>query len=1031
MAGMPHFSYTRRVQLACVLAPFALITGRLWASSGTVVISQVYTAGGNSGATYNADYVEIFNLSNTPVSLNGYALQYFSATASATSTPVVSTLPAGVTLQPGQRYLVEATPSTTSGVATVNAADYIASNLAMGAAAGRIYLTSSTAALSNANGCPTNYVDFVGYGTTANCYEGTRAAAPSLSQPIARTNACVDADNNGTEFALTSTAARDFNSAPTSCFASASLLSSAAATPSTVTAGSATLLTATGATGLTVLADLSAFSGGSSAQPLYDDGTHGDLTASDGTYSYGYTVPSSAGAANYTVNVAAKNSALQTGTASLSLMVQLPQATTPIHTIQGTTPGASPYAGQTVTTSGIVIDVLTSGFHLQSRDSADDSDPNTPEGIYVYTGSGKVPATVTVGTEIQVTGKVAIYPAATVAAIGGTELDSPTNITMLSAGNALPAAITLTTADPSPSGGIAQLPHLQSMRVAAPSLTVTQPTDGNLTEVNETYVSNGQFWGEITGVPRPIREPGLDIRDPFTASQPATIPRFDSDPETFLVDALAAQGGTAGTLDVSTGTVITGVTGTMDLSSSTGLPRLIIDAKARPTSVTGGASVVTVRAAAANEITIGDQNMERFYNATGDSNGALTVTPAAYALRLAKASLGIRTVLNTPDILAMEEMEDLQTLTDLSARISADAVAAGQPDPQYKPYLTQGNDSSGINVCFLVKPSKVDVLSVVQYGLTITYTTPTGGSSILNDRPPLVLHAGIKRTGGAADYPVTVIVNHLRSLLNITDPATGATVRAKREAQAEYLANLVQSFQSAGEHVVVVGDFNAFEVNDGLVDSLGVIRGNPAPASQDVVAGAANLVYPYLIDTAPTNLSTNDYSYVFDGYAQSIDHFLVTQDIAAQVRTQPAHWNADFPVVDRNNATIPQVSTDHDGLVGFLSVPNATPVSGTVNLVTSPVLTKNTDGSYTVTVTITNSGTGTAQAVQLTSATLGMAADTSPLPVNAGDIQPNGSTTLTLVFGAAAGSSGSRVIEKVTGTYTGGSFGGSLRATLP
>ncbi len=111
MAGMPHFSYTRRVQLACVLAPFALITGRLWASSGTVVISQVYTAGGNSGATYNADYVEIFNLSNAPVSLNGYALQYFSATASATSTPVVSTLPAGVTLQPGQRYLVEATPS--------------------------------------------------------------------------------------------------------------------------------------------------------------------------------------------------------------------------------------------------------------------------------------------------------------------------------------------------------------------------------------------------------------------------------------------------------------------------------------------------------------------------------------------------------------------------------------------------------------------------------------------------------------------------------------------------------------------------------------------------------------------------------------------------------------------------------------------------------------------------------------------------------------------------------------------------------
>lgn len=1029
---MLPFHYNCRLRLACVLAPFALVTGQVWASSSTVVISQVYTAGGNSGATYNADYVEIFNLSNAPVSLNGYALQYFSATASSTSSPAVSALPAGVTLQPGQRFLIEATPSTTSGIATANAADYIASNLAMGASAGRIYLTSSTTALSNANGCPTNYVDFVGYGTTANCYEGTRATAPSLSQPIARTNACVDADNNGGEFALTSTPARDFNSAPTSCFASSSLLGSAAATPSTVTAGSATLLTAAGSTGLTVTADLSAFASGSSTQPLYDDGTHGDVTASDGTYSYSYTVPSSTGAATYTVNVAAKNSAMQTGTASLTLTVQQPQASTPIHTIQGATPGTSPYAGQTVTTSGIVIDVLTSGFHLQGRDSADDADPNTPEGIWIYTGSGKVPSTVTVGTEVQVTGKVAIYPSATVAAIGGTELDSPTNITVLSTGNALPAPITLTTSDPSPSGGIAQLPHLQSMRVAAPSLTVTQPTDGTLTEVNETYVSNGQFWGEITGLPRPIREPGLDVRDPFTASQAATIPRFDSDPETFLVDSLAAQGGTAGALNVSTGTVITGVVGTMDLSGSAGLPRLIIDATNRPASVTGGMSVVTVGAANSNEVTIGDQNMERFYNSTGDSNGALTVTPAAYALRLAKASLGIRTVLNTPDILAMEEMEDLQTLTDLSAKISADAVAAGQPDPQYKPYLVQGNDPSGINVCFLVKPGKVDVLSVVQYGLTTTYTTPSGGSSILNDRPPLVLHAGLKRSGGAADYPVTVIVNHLRSLLNITDPATGATVRAKREAQAEYLANLVQSFQSAGEHVVVVGDFNAFDVNDGLVDSIGVIRGNPAPANQDVLPGTANLVYPYLVDTAPTNLATDDYSYVFDGYAQSIDHFLVTQDLAAQVRTQPAHWNADFPVVDRNNSAIPQVSTDHDGLVGFLAVPNAAPVTGTVNLSVSPALVKNSDGSYAEVLTITNSGTGTAQAVAITAASLGAAADTVPLPVNAGDIQPNGSSTVTLAFGAAAGATGSRVVERVTGTYAGGSnFGSSLRVTLP
>ena len=468
----------------------------------------------------------------------------------------------------------------------------------------------------------------------------------------------------------------------------------------------------------------------------------------------------------------------------------------------------------------------------------------------------------------------------------------------------------------------------------------------------------------------------------------------------------------------------------MDLSSSTGLPRLVVDAKSRPTITSPGVGVVTVPAATGNEITIADQNMERFYNSTGSSNGALTVTPAAYQLRLSKASLGIRNVLGTPDIVAMEELEDLSTLTDLSAKISADAVAAGQPDPQYQPYLVQGNDPSGINVCFLIKPSKIDVTSVTQYGLTTTYLTPTGSSAILNDRPPLVLHAGIKRLGGAADYPVTVIVNHLRSLLSITDPATGSTVRAKREAQAEYLANLVQSFQSAGEHVVVVGDFNAYDINDGLVDVLGVIRGNPASASQDVVPGTANLVSPYLVDEAPTNLDNGDYSYVFDGYAQSIDHFLVTQDIAGLIHTSPAHWNADFPVVDRNNATIPQVSTDHDGIVGYLAVPTATPVNGTVTLVVTTNLTKLNDGTYAAFVTVSNTGTGTAQAVQLTAASLGVAVDNAALP-KLGDIQPGGSTSTTLVFGATAGASGAKVVEKINGSYAAGTFGGSFRATLP
>jgi hypothetical protein len=50
--------------------------------STTIVISQVYSGGGSgtAGVTYKNDYVELLNVSSSPQSLNGLALQYGSAT---------------------------------------------------------------------------------------------------------------------------------------------------------------------------------------------------------------------------------------------------------------------------------------------------------------------------------------------------------------------------------------------------------------------------------------------------------------------------------------------------------------------------------------------------------------------------------------------------------------------------------------------------------------------------------------------------------------------------------------------------------------------------------------------------------------------------------------------------------------------------------------------------------------------------------------------------------------------------------------
>src|SRR5512145_1002446 len=77
--------------------------------SPELVISQVYGGGGNTGATYTHDFVELFNLGTTPVSLAGWSIQYASATGGGNlgaTTTQLTELPA-VTLQPGQYFLIQ------------------------------------------------------------------------------------------------------------------------------------------------------------------------------------------------------------------------------------------------------------------------------------------------------------------------------------------------------------------------------------------------------------------------------------------------------------------------------------------------------------------------------------------------------------------------------------------------------------------------------------------------------------------------------------------------------------------------------------------------------------------------------------------------------------------------------------------------------------------------------------------------------------------------------------------------------------
>ncbi|MFN0111172.1 MAG: Calx-beta domain-containing protein [Blastocatellia bacterium] len=646
---------------------------------------------------------------------------------------------------------------------------------------------------------------------------------------------------------------------------------------------------------------------------------------------------------------------------------------TPIHDIQGPST-SSPLVGQSVTTRGIVTGVKSNGFFIQDAEANYDADPLTSEGIFVFTSSAP-PAAAAIGNLVQVAATVVEFvPSTDPQQPPLSELSSPT-VTQLSAGNPLPTPIALNATFPDPTGAFNQLERVEGMRVSVASLTVGGPTLGNVNEPNATATSSGVFFGTVTGVTRAFREAGIQHPDTPPSGTIPPIPRFDTNPEVIRVDSDGLVGGIQ--INVSTTAVVTGLVGPLDYGFR---HYTILPDPSSPPTLSGGMTPTAVTTPLSNEVTIASYNIERFFDTVADGNGAPTLTTTAFNNRLAKASLGIRDFLKTPDIVGIIEIENLTTLQALATKINSDAVANSQPNPLYLAFLVEGNDVGGIDVGFLVKTAivtgstpRVTVNSVTQELDASLFTNPNASTETLHDRPPLRLDATVNFASGAT-FPVQVIVNHLRSLNGVDDAGPGSNgwatggdrVRAKRLAQTVDLANLVQTRQTnnPNERIVLVGDFNFFEVNDGYGDSMRTLLGVSFPDNETVVPNdGTDLVTPDLTLLLDTLLQR--YSFVFDGNAQSLDHAIVNAAVIAATsarRVEHARINGDFPETDRNSTVTVQRLADHDPLVVYLQLPSADlSLTKTVNDTTPSV-----GQNVIFTLTLNNAGPNVANGVTVT-----------------------------------------------------------------
>ncbi|NYD42178.1 ExeM/NucH family extracellular endonuclease [Nocardioides panaciterrulae] len=196
-------------KITAVLGGFALVSSgvalaatapAVASTDGTgLVISEAYGGGGNSGATLKNDFVELYNPTSAPISVEGLSIQYRS---SGSANPASGVTELHGSVPAGGHYLVEeaAGAGGTTDLPTPDATG----TTAMSGSAFTVWLAEGTAALNPPTGDAagtTGVVDLVG--VNSNTFEGAKTGGVSSTASAQRAAAGTDTDVNSADFTIT------------------------------------------------------------------------------------------------------------------------------------------------------------------------------------------------------------------------------------------------------------------------------------------------------------------------------------------------------------------------------------------------------------------------------------------------------------------------------------------------------------------------------------------------------------------------------------------------------------------------------------------------------------------------------------------------------------------------------------------------------------------------------------------------------------------------------------------------------------
>ena len=977
----------RRTLIAAALSGALAVLSAPALAASPVVISQVYGGGGNSGATFKNDFIELFNRGDAAADITGWSVQYASAGG---ATWAVSKVTGNVTLKPGQSFLMQQSAGT-GGTESLPAPDSLGS-LTLSGTAGKVALVNNSTALSGAAPAGATLVDLLGY--NAGFFEG--ANGPGLSNTTAALRAaggCADTDNNASDFATGAPAPRNSATALRPCGvpqAPPIVASCPANLALAFGVDGGAQLSATDADGIVNSAAITA--GAAPGISLVNFLAAG---AAGGTASASLNVAASVPAGSYPVVVTFGNDQAQQAICTINVTVAAPATMT--HTIPQIQGGGdtSPYAGTVQTTEGVVTAKVGTSFFIQDENG--DGDPSTSDGLFVFTNAANT-GTVRIGDRVRISGTVTDY--APVA--GGrvyTELTAVTAIVKLAGGIAItPTNVTL----PHPNLG-----QLEGMLVRFTSpLTVNQLQ--YLGDRGEATLASGRLETATNkfraGTPEASALAAANARNQIVLDDgifvtPTVIPYLGADGSLRAGD----------TVDNLTGVIDYGAKGGGGAGfklQPTVAPVFSQDNPRPAAPMLAAGNVKVASANVLNYFTTFTDGTD-ITGATGQGcaigNGAPSRSNCRGADNITEFNRQSAKIVGELKALGADVygLMEIQNSGEYSVTKLVDALnEAISPGTGLKTYAVvprpPATGTDAIRVAMIYKPATLTLV-----GNALSDADP------LNNRPPMA--QTFKAANGGK---FSLVVNHLKSKGSCPAPSSAdgdkgdgqSCWNATRVQQARRLVDVFvpQVVAAAGDaKVLLIGDFNSY--------------GHEDPIQAIVDKGYVNQLERFI-----RGAGAMPYSYVFNGEAGYLDHALASAALNAQV-AGAAEWhnNADEPtVVDYNTdgkaqdkyTSAPYRASDHDPVVVSLNLAApALDVTAGVRGVGSGLVYTRLTGRWSGNYAVTNTGTapiggplqielgGLAAGVTLVNAS-GSHNGAPYITANVGTLAPGATITVPLTF---------------------------------